>query len=56
MQQCRAALTAREARRIGSAAGGCLQEWRGGEFSGTRNLRCMHDAPQSYCAGKKALS
>ncbi len=33
-------------RRLGAAAGGGAAEWRGGNSQHTRNLRCMHDAPQ----------
>ncbi len=32
--------------RLGAAAGGGAAEWRGGNSQHTRNLRCMHDAPQ----------
>ena len=41
-----AALTAREAGAAVLVLESAPREWRGGNSSHTRNLRCMHDAPQ----------
>jgi tricarballylate dehydrogenase len=41
-----AALTAREAGASVLLVEGSPREWRGGNSQHTRNLRCMHDAPQ----------
>ncbi|WMJ64623.1 FAD-dependent oxidoreductase [Klebsiella variicola] len=41
-----AALTAREAGASVLLLEAAPREWRGGNSQHTRNLRCMHDAPQ----------
>ena len=45
-----AALTAREAGASVLLLEAAPREWRGGNSSHTRNLRCMHDAPQDVLA------
>ncbi|MFO1307147.1 MAG: FAD-dependent tricarballylate dehydrogenase TcuA [Burkholderiales bacterium] len=46
-----AALTAREAGASVLMLESAPREWRGGNSQHTRNLRCMHDAPQDVLAG-----
>ena len=46
-----AALTAREAGASVLVLEAAPQAWRGGNSSHTRNLRCMHDAPQDVLVG-----
>ncbi len=46
-----AALTAREAGASVVLLEAAPPEWRGGNSSHTRNLRCMHDAPQDVLEG-----
>ena len=46
-----AALTAREAGASVLLLESAPREWRGGNSSHTRNLRCMHDAPQDVLTG-----
>src|SRR4051812_49828845 len=46
-----AALMAREAGASGLMLESAPREWRGGNFQHTRNLRCMHDAPQDVLVG-----
>lgn len=46
-----AALTAREAGASVLLLEAAPREWRGGNSSHTRNLRCMHDAPQDVLTG-----
>ncbi len=46
-----AALTAREAGARVLLLESAPREWRGGNSSHTRNLRCMHDAPQDVLTG-----
>ena len=46
-----AALTAREAGASVRIVEAAPREWRGGNSQHTRNLRCMHDAPQDVLVG-----
>src|SRR5471030_41393 len=46
-----AALTAREAGASVLLLEAAPREWRGGNSAHTRNLRCMHDAPQDVLTG-----
>ena len=46
-----AALTAREAGASVLLLEAAPREWRGGNSGHTRNLRCMHDAPQDVLTG-----
>ena len=49
-----AALTAREGGAAVLLLEAAPREWRGGNSMHTRNLRCMHDAPQDVLAGSYA--
>ncbi len=46
-----AALTAREAGASVLMLESAPREWRGGNSSHTRNIRCMHDSPQDVLTG-----
>src|SRR3982751_4964376 len=46
-----AALTAREAGASVLLVEASPKEWRGGNSPHTRNLRCMHDAPEDVLTG-----